>query len=143
MKQDSITLLQDIQKNTHMAMTAIDTLLDKAEDDEFILNLSRQSIGYARIHNDAVEKLIEESSGTYRSNQMTDIFLRGSIHANTLLNTSTSHLADMMIQGSNRGLTNIYKSIKHHTQAETESVELAQELMNFEEKNIKNMKDYL
>ena len=143
MKQDDILLLKDIQKNTHMAMTAIDTLLDKSEDNEFTVNLSRQSIGYAKIHNDAVEKLIEEGSGTYRSNQLEDILLRGNIHANTLLNISTSHLADMMIQGSTRGMTNIYKSVKHHAKAEEKSVELAQELMDFEEKNIKIMKEYL
>ncbi|MBO5207922.1 MAG: hypothetical protein J6B68_01105 [Lachnospiraceae bacterium] len=143
MKQDDITLLKDIQKNTHMAMTAIDTLLDKAEDNEFILNLSRQSIGYAKIHNDAVEQLIEEGSGTYRSNQLNDMLLRGSIHANTLLNVSTSHLADMMIQGSNRGLMDMYKSVKHHTRAEAKSIELAQELMNFDKKSIEIMKEYL
>ena len=59
MKQDDITILREIQRNTQMAMTTIDTLLDKTEDDDFTLKLSRQSIGYAKIHNDAVERLIE------------------------------------------------------------------------------------
>ncbi|MBQ6805978.1 MAG: hypothetical protein IJO97_00930 [Lachnospiraceae bacterium] len=143
MKQDDIAILKDIQRNTHMAMTTLDTLLDKVEDKELTMNLARQSIGYARIHNDAIEKLIEAKSGTYRNNQLNDILIRGNVHANTLLNTSTSHLADMMIQNSYKGMTDIYKSVKHHTQAGDKSVELAQELMDFEQKNIDILKEYL
>lgn len=143
MKQDDITILREIQKNTQMAMTTIDTLLDKTEDSEFTMSLSKQSLGYAKIHNDAVEKLVEEQSGTYRTNQIADIMLRGSVHMGTLTNVSTSHLADMMIQGSNRGLTNMYKAVKHNAMAEDMSVELAKELMDFEEKCIEKLKEYL
>lgn len=143
MKHDDVAILKEIQRNTQMAMTAIDTILDKVSDDEFTVKLSKQSIGYARIHNDAVEQLIDEQSSTYRSNQAADIMLRGSIHLSTMLNTSTSHLAEMMIQGSNRGLTSMYKAVKHNALAEDRAVELAKELMDFEEKSIEQMKDYL
>lgn len=143
MKQDDIAILREIQKNTQMAMTTIDTILDKTSDDEFTVKLSRQSIEYAKIHNNAVEQLVEEQSGTYRSNQIADMILRGSVHMGTILNISTSHLAEMMIQGSNRGLTSMYKTVKHNTLAQERSVELAKELMDFEEKSIEQMKEYL
>ena len=143
MKQDDITILREIQKNTQMAMSTIDTLLDKTDDSEFTMSLSKQSLGYAKIHNYSVEKLVEEQSGTYRTNQIADIMLRGSVHMGTLTNVSTSHLADMMIQGSNRGLTNMYKAVKHNAMAQDMSVELAKELMDFEEECIDKMKEYL
>lgn len=143
MRPDDIMILKEIQKNTRMAMTTIDALLDKISDDEFTIRLSRQSIGYARIHNDAVEQLLEGNSGTFRNNQITELMLRGSVHMGTILNTSTSHLAELMIQGSNRGLTSIYKAVKHNTLARERAVELAQELMDFEEKSIEQMKEYL
>lgn len=143
MKQDDITILREIQRNTQMAMTTIDTLLDKTTDDDFTMKLSKQSLGYAKIHNDAVEKLVEEQSGTYRSNQIAEMMLRGSVHIGTALNVSTSHLAEMMIDGRNRGLTSMYKAVKHNTLAQDTSVELAKELMDFEEKNIEQLKEYL
>lgn len=143
MKQDDIAILKEIQKNTQMAMTTIDTILDKTADDEFTIKLSKQSIEYAKIHNTAVEKLVEGQSGTYRNNQIADMMLRGSVHMGTLLNTSLSHLAELMIEGSNRGLTNLYKAVKHNRLAQDMSMELAQELMDFEEKNIELMKEYL
>lgn len=143
MKLDDIMILKEIQKNAQAAMTTIDTILDKTTDDEFTLKLSKQSIGYAKIHNDAVEQLIEEQSRPYRGNQAADIALRGSIHLGTMLNISTSHLAEMVIQGSNRGLTNMYKAVKHNSLAGERCVELARELMDFEEKSIEQLKDYL
>ncbi|MCM1047801.1 MAG: hypothetical protein NC433_05175 [Clostridiales bacterium] len=143
MRRDDISILKEIQKNTQIAMTTIDTLLDKTQDDEFTLKLSKQSLGYAKIHNDAVEQLVEEQSSPYRSNQAADMALRGSLHLGTILNTSTSHLAEMMIQGSNKGLTSMYKTVKHNSFADERSVELAKELMDFEEKSIEQMKDYL
>lgn len=62
---------------------------------------------------------------------------------NTLFNTSTSHLAELMIQGSNRGITQMCKVLNHNPQAAAMSMELAKELMDFEEKNIHILKKYL
>ena len=59
MKHDDAMILKEIQKNTQMGMTAIDTILDKIEDDEFSLQLSRQSLRYSEIHNKALDKILE------------------------------------------------------------------------------------
>ena len=48
-----------------------------------------------------------------------------------------------MIQGSNRGLTDMWKTINHHENAGSVSMEIAKELMDFEEKNIERLKKYL
>ena len=143
MDQDDITLLKEVQKNTQLAMTAIDALLDKASDSAFTIRLSKQSIGYAKIHNSAVERLIENESSTYRGNQIDDVMLRGSIHAGTLFDISTGHLAELMIRESSRGLTNMWRAIKHSQAAKDASVEIAMELVDFEQENIEHLKEYL
>ena len=66
-----------------------------------------------------------------------------SIQANTLLNTSTEHVADLMIQGNTRGITDLMKAVKANKGARKEYCELAEELMDFEEKNIEQLKSYL
>lgn len=143
MEQDDTTLLQEVQKNTQLAMTAIDALLDKASDNDFIIRLSRQSMGYAKIHNNAVERLIKEESSAYRGNQIDDVMLRGSIHAGTLFDISTGHLAELMIRESNRGLVNMWRAIKHSKMAKDASVEIAMELVDFEQESIERLKEYL
>ena len=62
---------------------------------------------------------------------------------NTMLNDSTSHIAELMIKGNNRGLTDMWKIMNHHKNAGKESVEVAKELMDFEEKCIQSLKVYL
>ena len=66
-----------------------------------------------------------------------------SIQANTLLNTSTEHVADLMIQGNAKGITDLMKAVKANRGARKEYCELAEEIMDFEEKNIERLKSYL
>lgn len=143
MKHDDTKILQEIQRNTEMGMTAIETILDKIEDDDFSLQLSRQSLRYSEIHNKALDRILEGEGEVYHKNQITDLMLKGSIHANTALNISREHLAEMMIRGSSRGITSMWKAMKHNRLADDDTVELAQELVDFEEKNIGRLKEYL
>ncbi|MDE6882914.1 MAG: hypothetical protein K2P48_07335 [Lachnospiraceae bacterium] len=143
MKHDDAKVLQEIQRNTEMGMTAIETILDKIEDDEFSLQLSRQSLRYSEIHNKALDQILEKEGEVYHGSQIADLMLKGSIHVNTALNLSKEHLAEMMIQGSNRGITSMWKALRHNQLAGDDTVELAKELMDFEEKSIECMKEYL
>lgn len=143
MRHDDEMILKEIQKNTQMGMTAIDTILDKIENDDFSMTLSKQSLHYAELHNRALDRILKENGEGYRSNQFEELALRGSIHANTVFNISREHLAEMMIQGSNRGITSMWKSLKHNGLAGDDTVELAKELMDFEVKSIERLKEYL
>ena len=69
--------------------------------------------------------------------------LKTAIHYNTMLNTSTGHIAEMMIKGSNNGILEMEKVLKHNEKAGERSTALAQQLIDLEEKNIKRLKDYL
>ena len=51
MKRDDAEVLREVQKNTEMAMKAIDTISDKVYDDDLALQLSKQSLKYSQIHN--------------------------------------------------------------------------------------------
>lgn len=143
MKHDDAKILQEVQRNTQLGMTAIDTILDKISDDDFSLQLSKQSLHYSEIHNKALDQILANEGDVYRGNQLTDMILKGSIHANTALNVSREHLAEIMIQSSNRGITSMWKAIKHNQLATNEAVELAQELVDFEQENIARLREYL
>ncbi len=143
MKRDDAELLREVQKNTEMAMKAIDTINDKVYDDNLAIQLSKQALRYSQIRNKAMDKMIEGKAEPYRTNNLSQMMLVGGIHSNTLFNTSTSHIAELLIQGSNKGITDLCKALNHHERAEGFSVELARELMDFEEENIERLKKYL
>lgn len=143
MKRDEAKLLREIQRNARMGMKAIDALNGKVDDDDMALQLARQAVKYSEIQNRAADKMIEGRVEPYRENAVEDMMLIGGIHTNTLFNTSTSHIAELVIQGSNRGLTEMWKAMNGTNVSAGFGVELAKELMDFEEKNIEQLKKYL
>lgn len=143
MRNDDIRILQEVQKNTGMAMKAIEAVSGKVHDEELARQISKQSMEYSDIYNKATDRLLEGRAKNYQSSGLQEVMLKGSIAGNTMFDNSTGHIAEMMIQGSNRGLTDMWKIINHHENAGAASMEIAKELMDFEEKSIERLKKYL
>ena len=75
---------------------------------------------------------------------MENMMLKIGIGYNTLLNTSTGHIAEMIIKGSNNGVLEMEKVLAHNEElADTASRALAKELIAMENSNIKTLKEYL
>lgn len=136
-------VLNESYKNARMGREAINVVIGKVEDDELALDLNRQACKFVQLeekiqreYQKANEKLPEESL-------MDKTMLWGGIQMNTLMNASTEHLAEIMIQGNTRGITDLMKAVKANKGVQKEYYEMAQEIMDFEEKNIEKLKAYL
>ena len=143
MKSQEAAVYREIQKNTENAMKAIDTISGKVYDDDFALQISRQSLKYAEIYNEASRQLVEAKAERYQSTALSDALLKAGIHYNTLLDTSLGHIAELMIRENNNGIIGLEKAMKHNERAGGGSVALARQLIGFEEKNIESLKKYL
>lgn len=143
MKKDDHEILKEVQKNAAMAVKAIETISEKAYDEDMKYELAKENMVYSGIYHEAGKRLMQNKAEGYRNSAMEDMMLRGAIHVNTMMNCSTSKIAELMIQGSNRGITSMWKSMNHHEDATGTSMEVAQELMDFEEKCIERLKKYL
>ncbi len=143
MLSEEIAVYREIQRNTDMAMKAIDTIAPKVYDDSFALQISKQSIKYSELYNEASRELIAAKEGSYQGSALSEVMLKTGIHCNTMLNTSTGHLAEMMIKGSNNGILEMEKVLKHNERAGERPTALAKQLIDLEERNIARLKDYL
>ena len=143
MKKDDQEILKEVQRNSSMAMNAIDTISEKVQNRELLHELSKQRLLYSVIQNKATDRLQRERAEGYHASTMQDMMLKGGIQMNTLTNCSSSKIAELMIQGSNRGLTSMWKSINHHQNSGNTSMEVAKELMDFEAKSIERLKKFL
>ena len=143
MKSQELNIYREIQRNTEMAMTAIDTISDKIYDDQLAIQVARQNMKYSEIHNLALDQILKAKAQPYRTNHLSDMMLKTGIHYNTMLNTSTGHIAELMIKGSNSGILEMNKVLNHNEEAGGESTSLAKKLIDFEEKNIERLKKYL
>lgn len=143
MKKDDQEILREVQKNTDRAIQAIDTLSEKVRDDALFQELSKEKLWYSVIQNKATDRLQSERADGYHNSALQDMMQKGGIQMNTLTNCSTSRIAELMIQGSSRGITNIWKSMNHHQNSGNTSMEIAKELVDFEEKAISRLKKFL
>lgn len=142
-RNQEINIYREVQRNTQMAMKAIDTISDKVVDEGLSDRLSKKSLKYAQLRNRAYDKLLEAKAEPYRDSYMENLMLTGTIRMNTLLNTGTSHIAELMIKGSNRGVLEMTKVLHHNEAAGAEAVALAGTLLDFETKNMEELKSYL
>ena len=71
------------------------------------------------------------------------MMLKMGINSRTLLNTSTSHIAELMIKGSNMGVIEMEKILNQNEEAGEKPVALAKQLLDFEAKNVERLKKYL
>ena len=143
MKKDDVELLREIQKNTEMGLHALEIMENKVYDDKLSLQLIRESFKYGELHVRAKAQLLAAKQMPEPENKIARMMLSASINGSTLLNTTTSHVAELMIRGSNMGLSSLWKAMNHNDQAGEQSMELARELMDFEENNIKELRKYL
>ena len=143
MKKDDVELLREIQKNTEMGLHALEIMENKVYDDKLSLQLIRESFKYGELHDRAKAQLLAAKQMPEPENKIARMMLSASINGSTLLNTTTSHVAELMIRGSNMGLSSLWKAMNHNDQAGEQSMELARELMDFEENNIKELRKNL
>lgn len=138
-----LAVLNETYRSSKRAAEAINTVISKVEDEDLALDLNRQAVRFLAFEDKVAEKIREANRRPEPASTMEKAARWTSIQANTILNTSTEHLAELMIQGNTRGITDLMKAVKANKGARKEYCELAEELMDFEEKNISRLKTYL
>ena len=136
-------VMKENYRNSRMGREAINVMLSKVEDDDLALDLNRQACKFMQFEEKIQKEYMKAEEPLPEENLVGKTMLWGGIQMNTLLNASTSHLADMMIQGNTKGIVELMKAVKSNQSVQKEYYEIAQELMDFEEKNIEKLKAYL
>ena len=98
---------------------------------------------FADIQNRALKELTNNEAEGYRTSQVQEVLQRSGLQVSSLLDSSTTHVADMLIQENSKGVTELCRSMKQNENASRQCRELAEELEGFEEKNMERLKKYL
>ena len=138
-----LAVLNEAYRNTKAGLEAINTVISKVYDEDLALDLNRQAVRFLTLEDKVTDKIREGSRRPEQASPVGKAVRWTSMQASTLLNASTEHLADLMIQGNAKGITDLMKAVKANTGAKKEYCELAEEIMDFEERNIERLKSYL
>ena len=140
---ENIELLKFIYQNSEMGVTTISQLIDIAEGKEFVEQLQSQLKEYKNI-NSKSEKLLEENhcdkEGISAFEKIRTYLM---INMQTLTDKSPSHIAEMLIIGSNMGVLDATKNLKKYKEADEKIINLMEKLLKIEEDNIQKLKEFL
>ena len=137
--------MSEIYKNTKMGADAIINLLPHVRDDGMRSAMTRQLDGYEKYAARAAKHLEEEGICPKEENWFARISARIGMAFNTMVDSTGSHIAQMMVEGSNMGVTDLTKLLNTFEPrgSATEAVRLAHEVLEFEQHNLEVMRRYL
>ncbi len=135
-------LLQEIYKNTTMGGDSIIDLMDKTSNSEMRAEMTRELERYREYSSRAANLLAERGLKPEAPGIMAKAGSKMGMAFNTMLDTTTSHIAEMMINGATMGIINIEKQLNAN-EPTGEARKLAEEILDFEKSTADNLARFL
>lgn len=136
-------LLNFVYQNSQMGVDTLEQLSEIIKEENFRECLRKQYEGYLAFHKEAREKLLQsghDEKGLSAFEKMRTYLM---VNLQTIKDQSTSHIAQMLIEGSSMGVTEAIQKVRKYKDADKENLELMEKLKKFEEKNIESLKKFL
>lgn len=141
--ENEINVLDELNKGACMGRDAIHFIMDKVEDEKLRKELNRQYEDYKDI-SDRIKELYPEYSEEepHKTNTMTKMMTWYGIEMKTLMDKSTSKIAEILLQGTNMGIIEGRKLLNHKDTDESVH-SLIQEYVDMQEEAVEKLKKFL
>lgn len=116
-----LAVLNEAYRSSKKGLEDINAVISKVYDEDLALDLNRQAVRFLSFEDRVTEKIREANKRPEPASPVNKAMRWTSIQANTILNTSTEHLADLMIQGNTKRITDLMKTVKANQGAKKES----------------------
>ena len=137
-------MLNFIYQNSQMGVETLNQLIPMIDNEAFKKRIEAQLKEYEQIHEEAKKLLNRHGYDEKGIGALEKIMAYLMIDMKTLMDKSSSHIAEMLIQGSNMGIIDAVKRInQYEKEAETEVTALMKRLLKFEENNVERLKEAL
>ena len=136
------SLCCDIYRNAKMGAESILNLLPSVEDETLKSELTRQLTKYEEFAADAKQLLEKRGESPLEESAFSRMMAKMGIKMNTLIDKTSSHVAQMVIEGAVMGVTDIQKRL-NEADDYVEAEQIAKRLIAFEEDTMERMKEYL
>ena len=142
MTQD-MALLNFIYQNAEMGKETIPKLTKIVEDVNFRRVLEDQLTEYQEIFDQSQKQLQDRHQKPEGLTGMEKASTYMALKMNTLTDKTSSHMAEMLIQGSTMGSVDIQKQLNKYSEADTDVRRLGERLLKTEQRNIEQLQQYL
>ncbi|MCQ2354305.1 MAG: hypothetical protein MJ102_04275 [Clostridia bacterium] len=137
--------LEDIFKNVKMGADSIVNLMNRVKDETLKLEMTYELDRYEEFARRASTLMTERGLKAKEENPITKASAKIGMAMNTITDSTTPHLAEMLIQGSVMGVTDLLKqiSVAEECGIDGDAMQLAREAVDFEEDSTERLKKFL
>ena len=142
-EEQEMNILDELNKGATMGQDAIHFILDKVEDTKLKEELEKQYNDYKKI-----SEKIHQIYPDYREKEQHDTNIINKaltwygIEIKTLMDTSTSKITELLLQGTNMGIIEGRKLLNHKS-PDPKVYELIKEYVDMQEKAVEKLKQFL
>ena len=137
------SVLKAIFKSAQTGSQSITDIMPQVKDTGLREDLNRHREEYERISDEAELCLGRLGEAAKEPGAMQKFGMKMGIEMETALDTTASHIAEVMINGSTMGIINVTKIMNGYPNAEPDTRRLSERFINSERENIERMKNYL
>lgn len=141
-ESNNIKTLNDIYQTAKMGVQGIMEIEGKVEDESLKKELQKEQEDYQSICDEAIEIFIKYGKKEKDISLMAEMSSKMMSEMKTMIDDSSSNIAKMMMEGTNKGIISMMEKI-NQTDIDEEIIELAKKLLKMEQKNIEKLKVYL
>ena len=143
MNENETNLITSLYQNCKTATQSIHDIIPKVNDMQLLQELKTEYDRYLDFIGKCLSFAHKNNKCLPDNNYYEKVKLWTSIKMTTIINKSTRHLTEMLILGTVMGVLQCYKDLHDYADANTEIVEMCQELLKIEEDNFSNLKSFL
>ena len=143
--KNEINVLDELNKGACMGMDAIHYILEKVDNESLKKELDCQYQEYKKI-TEEIKRLYPEYNNSkdepHKTNAVNKAMTWYGIEMKTILDSSTSKISELLLQGTNMGIIEGRKLLNHKNTDENVH-SLVQKYVSMQEKAVEKLKQYL
>lgn len=141
-KEEKINVLDELNKGASMGMDAIKFILDKVKDEELHRFLEKQYDDYQDISKKIYKVYPDAKKDPHETSKMNKVMTWYGIEMKTMMDDSTSKIAELLLQGTNMGIIE-GRRLLNNKDIDEDTNNLIEEYVNMQEKAVEKLKEFL
>lgn len=141
--KDNIDFLNYIYQNAQMGIVGINDIISSIQDEKLTTVIEEQLKDYESILKECLTIFNKYGKEKEEIGTMAKISSYMMSKMKLMKDSSTNNIAKMMIEGSNKGIIEITEKLNAYQNDDEEIKELANKLLDIEQKNLDDLKQFL
>lgn len=138
-------MLDRMYKNVKMGSDSMINIMSRVRDSKLREELTAELDKYEAYGKQVSDMIYDAGGKPKEENLMTKMSAKIGMAMNTMTDSTTSHLAQMVIEGATMGMTDMTKIVREYENrgCGEAPLKLAREIASFEDRSIERMKKFL